>query len=86
MANIKSQEKRINIGERNNERNSSRKSDTRTAVKKVEAAIAAKDKALAENELKSAVSKLDKLAQDGIISPNSANRKKAHLQKEIASL
>jgi len=86
MANIKSQEKRINIGERNNERNSARKSEARTAIKKVEVAVANNDKTLALEALKVAVSKLDQLAQDGIISTNSANRKKAHLQKEVAAL
>ena len=44
MANIKSQIKRIEIGERNNAHHSARKSETRTQVKKAELAIAAKNK------------------------------------------
>ncbi len=86
MANIKSQIKRIDIGERNNAHHSARKSETRTQIKKAEAAIAAKNKDLAIAETNKAISLLDKLAQDGIISKNSANRKKAHLQGEVASL
>ncbi|MDD5884768.1 MAG: 30S ribosomal protein S20 [Erysipelotrichaceae bacterium] len=86
MANIKSQVKRIDIGERNNALNSARKSEARTAMKKVEAAVAAKDKATAEKELPVALSLLDQLAQDGIISKNSVLRKKSHLQKEVAAL
>lgn len=86
MANIKSQVKRIDIGERNNALNSSRKSEARTSMKKVEVAVMNKDKAAAEAELRVALSLLDQLAQDGIISKNSALRKKAHLQKEVAAL
>lgn len=86
MANIKSQIKRIEIGERNNAHHSARKSEMRTQVKKAEAAISAKNKELALAEVNKAISLLDKLAQDGIISVNSANRKKAHLQGEVAAL
>ncbi len=86
MANIKSQIKRIEIGERNNAHHSARKSETRGQIKKAETAIAAKNKELATAEVNKAISLLDKLAQDGIISTNSANRKKAHLQGELASL
>lgn len=86
MANIKSQIKRIEIGERNNAHHSARKSETRTQVKKAELAIAAKNKEAAVVEINKAISLLDKLSQDGIISTNSANRKKAHLQGELAAL
>ena len=86
MANIKSQIKRIEIGERNNAHHSARKSETHGQIKKAETAIAAKNKELATAEVNKAISLLDKLAQDGIISTNSANRKKAHLQGELASL
>ena len=86
MANIKSQIKRIEIGERNNAHHSARKSETRTQVKKAELAIAAKNKEAAIVEVNKAISLLDKLSQDGIISTNSANRKKARLQGELAAL
>lgn len=86
MANIKSQIKRIDIGERNNAHHSAHKSETRTQIKKVEAAVAAGNKELAAAELVKAVSLLDKLAQDGIISVNSAKRKKSHLQGEVNAL
>lgn len=86
MANIKSQIKRIEIGERNNAHHSARKSQVRTQIKKAEAAIAAKNKEQAVIEVNKAISLLDKLAQDGIMTVNSANRKKAHLQAELATL
>ena len=48
MANIKSAKKRILVTEKRTARNKSIKSAVKTSIKKVEAAIAAKDKAAAE--------------------------------------
>lgn len=86
MANIKSQVKRIEIGEVRNAKRSAEKAKAHTAVKKVEAAVAGKKKDEAIASLKEAISVLDQLAQANIISANSAARKKAHLQKEVNSL
>ena len=52
MANIKSAKKRILVAKTRNERNKSVKSAVKTAIKKVEAAVAANDKAAAEAALK----------------------------------
>ena len=86
MANIKSEEKRIEVRARNNARNSSRESEARTFIKKAEAALAAGNKEEATKLVTKCMSLLDKLAQDHIVSENSAARKKAHLQKELAAL
>lgn len=86
MANIKSQEKRIEIAEKRNEKNSSEKSRAKTAIKKVEEAVAAKDKEAATVALKVAISELDRLAQKGVLTSNSVNRKKAHLEHIVAAL
>lgn len=86
MANIKSQEKRIGIAEKRNAKNASEKSRVKTAVKKVEEAVANKDKEAASSALKAAIGELDRLAQKGVITANSANRKKAHLEHIVASL
>ena len=51
MANIKSAKKRILVNQTKYERNKSVKSAVKTAVKKVEAAVAAKDKAAAQAAL-----------------------------------
>ena len=48
MANIKSAKKRILVAEKRAEKNKSVRSRVKTAVKKVDAAIAANDKAAAE--------------------------------------
>ena len=86
MANIKSEQKRLEVRRRNNARNSAAKSETRTAIKKAEAALAAGNKEEATKLVNAALSLLDKLGQANIISVNSARRKKAHLQKELGKL
>lgn len=86
MANIKSQIKRNRTNEKANEINVARKSELKTAIKKVEAAVKASKKEEAVAALSAAVSLLDRYSQLGTISVNSANRKKAHLTKLVASL
>lgn len=66
MANIKSAKKRILVTEKRTAKNKSVRSKVKTAVKKVDAAIAANDKAAAEAALKVAVSELDKATKKGI--------------------
>ncbi len=86
MANIKSQIKRNKTNEKANEINVARKSELKTAIKKVENAVKAAKKEEAVAALSEAVSLLDRNAQLGTISVNSANRKKAHLTKLVSSL
>ncbi len=86
MANIKSQIKRNETNEAARLKNNAEKSGCRSAVKKVETLAAAGKKAEATEALKTAISELDKLSQSGIISENSASRKKAHLQRVVASV
>lgn len=84
MANIKSQIKRNRTNEEARAKNASARSELRTAVKKVEVAANEGKKEEALKLLPEAISLLDKAAQKGVISVNSANRKKAHLQKLVA--
>ncbi len=86
MANIKSQIKRNKTNEKANDINVARKSELKTAIKKVEAAVKDNKKDEAAVLLKDAVSLLDRYSQLGTISVNSANRKKAHLTKAVNSL
>lgn len=83
MPNIKSAEKRVLVGERNNLRNRIVKSEVKTAVKKFDAAVAGKD-ASAGSLFVEATSAVDKAASKGVIHKNAANRKKAQLAKKIA--
>ena len=86
MANIKSQIKRNKTNEKANDINVARKSELKTAIKKVENAVKANKKDEAVVLLKDAISLLDRYSQLGTISVNSANRKKAHLTKAVESL
>ena len=86
MPNIKSQIKRDETNKAANLANKSAKSELRTAIKKVEALVTEGKKEEATAALNAAISLLDKNSQKGIISVNSANRKKAHLQHAVAAL
>ena len=79
MANIKSAKKRISVIETKTLRNKMIKSKIKTMVKKVEAAIAAGDKAAAEASLKNAISEISKAASKGIYHKNNAARKISRL-------
>ena len=75
MANIKSAKKRILVNQTQALRNKMTKSAVKTAIKKVDAAIAANDKELAKAELLKATSAIDKAASKGIYHKNTASRK-----------
>ena len=66
MANIKSAKKRILVTETKAARNKAIKSGVKTAIKKVEAAVAANDKAAAEAALKDATSAIASAGSKGI--------------------
>ena len=84
MPNIESQIKRDRTAKEANAKNSAAKSEIRTAAKKVEVLVAEGKKDEAKVALNHAISLLDRYSQTGVISVNSANRKKAHLQKLCA--
>ena len=75
MANIKSAKKRILVNRTKAERNKSIKSGVKTAIKKVYAAIDAKDKAAATAALTEAIATIDKATTKGIYHKNNAARK-----------
>ena len=79
MANIKSAKKRILVDRRNAERNTAIKSTVKTAIKKVDAAIAANDKAAATEALKAAITEIDKAANKGVFHKKNASRKISRL-------
>ena len=86
MPNIKSQIKRTRTNEEARQANAARKSEVRTAIKKVETLVAEGKKAEAEAALREAVSLLERTAQLGVYTRNSADRKKAHLAHAVAGL
>jgi len=86
MPNIKSAIKRVKINEKKNVQNTMIKSDMRTAVKKVEAAVVLNDATAAASTYAEAASKLDKAAAKGLLHKNTASRRKARLMKKLNSL
>ncbi len=83
MANIKSAKKRVKVITKKILRNKMIKSAVKTAIKKVNAAIAAGDQAVARETLKNAVSAIDKAKSKGIYHKNTASRKVARLSKAV---
>ena len=83
MANIKSAKKRILVTETRTARNKAIKSEVKTSIKKVEAAVAAKDKAAAEAALKDAISLIESAGSKGIYHKNNAARKVSRLSKLV---
>ena len=86
MANIKSAKKRVLVNRTKAERNKSIKSAVKTSIKKVEAAIAAKDKAAASAALLNAISTIDKAASKGVYHKNTAARKVSRLSKAVNTM
>ena len=86
MANIKSAKKRVLVNRKKAERNKSIKSAVKTSIKKVEAAVAAKDKEAAVAALTNAISTIDKAATKGVYHKNNAARKVSLLSKAVNSL
>lgn len=86
MANIKSAKKRILVSQKRADRNKSIRSKVKTAIKKVEVAIEANDKAAATEALKVAVSEIDKAAKKGIYHKNNAARKVSRLTLAVNKL
>ena len=86
MANIKSAKKRIKVIETKTMRNKAIRSKVKTMIKKVDAAIEAKDKAAAEAALKTATSEINKAASKGIYHKNNAARKVSRLTLAVNRL
>ena len=83
MANIKSAKKRVLVAQTKTARNKAIRSRVKTMTKKVEAAIAAGDKAAAQASLLTAISEIDRAASKGVFHKNNASRKVARLTKAV---
>ncbi len=86
MANIKSAKKRIKVIATKTERNKAIKSEVKTYIKKVEAAVAAKDAAAAKEALVVTTKKIEMAASKGIYHKNNAARKVSRLAKAVNSI
>mgnify|MGYP004513971289 FL=1 len=83
MPNIKSAKKRVKTTEIKTLRNKSIKSDMKTAIKKVDAAIAEGNQKELEPTFRAAVKTIDQAAAKGILKKNTASRKKSQLALKV---
>ena len=86
MPRIKSAIKRVEVTERNRQRNRAWKSAVRTMRNKVEQAIDSSDGHQAAEALKAAYSTIDRAVSKGVLHKNSAARKKAALAIKLSKL
>ena len=86
MANIKSAKKRILVNETKAARNKAIKSKVKTAVKKVEAAVAAKDAETAKTALRAANVEISKAGTKGVYHKKTVSRKISRLSKAVSSI
>ena len=83
MANIRSQEKRIQRSERERLENRRRTSTVKTYFRRLEQALESGDQEATEGEYRALVSKIDKAAEHGALHPNNAARKKARAARLV---
>lgn len=86
MANIKSQKKRILVTAREKAQNNSMRSMVKNAIKKLNAAINAKDLDTAEKLFPDTVSTINKAKTAGVLHINAASRKVATISRSMDAL
>ena len=86
MANIKSAKKRIIVNKKRADRNKAIRSKVKTCIKKVEAAVAAKDAEAAKTNLRVAISEIEKAGSKGVYPKNNVAHKVSRLTKLVNSI
>jgi small subunit ribosomal protein S20 len=86
MANTAQARKRARQSIKQNMHNASLRSELRTAVKKVQKAIVAGDKAAAQKIYQESMSVIDRIADKKIIHKNKASRHKSRLAAQVKAL
>lgn len=86
MANSPQAKKRARQAEKRRKHGASLRSTTRTAIKKVIAAIASGDAEKAQQAYKEAVPVIDRMADKGILHKNKAARHKSRLNAQIKAI
>jgi small subunit ribosomal protein S20 len=83
MANIRSQEKRIQRSERERLENRRRTSSVKTYFRRLEQALEAGEQDAIQSEYRALVSHIDKAAEYGALHRNNASRKKARASRLV---
>jgi small subunit ribosomal protein S20 len=86
MANSKQARKRARQSTLRNAHNASQRSRLRTAIKSVRKAVAAGDKAAAQEVFKSATSVIDSIADKKVVHKNAAARHKSRLAAALRAM
>ncbi len=86
MANTKQAAKRARQATKQRAHNMAQRTELRTAIKKVAAAVAAGDKTKAEAVFKASTSTIDSIADKNIIHKNKAARHKSRLSAAIKAI
>ena len=86
MANIKSAKERILVNETKAARNKAIKSKVKTAVKKVDVAVAAKDAEAARTALRAAIVEISRAGSKGVYHKKTVSRKISRLSKAVNSI
>lgn len=86
MANTKSAKKAARQTVRRTETNKSRISSTRTAIRKLEDAIATGDKSAADEALKVAAPMVIRTGQKGVLNKKTASRKVSRLNARVKAM
>jgi small subunit ribosomal protein S20 len=86
MANTVQARKRAKQSEKRRQRNTALKSEMRTALKKVRAAIQLGDKAAAQAQLRASQSVIDSMVGKGVIHANTTSRYKSRLSAAVKAM
>ena len=86
MPNIKSSKKSVKQDIKTKEANNQYTAKVKNSIKRVEKAIKEKDKELANTELKTFISNIDKACSKGLIKKNTCDRQKARLNKKVKEM
>ena len=86
MANSVQAKKRARQADKRRKQNAGQRSEVRTNLKKIIAAIESKDKKAAQEAYNQGVPVIDKMADKGIIHKNKAARHKSRLSAQIKAL
>ena len=86
MPNLKNAKKKVLVIKKKEEENNQFAATMKTSIKKVERAIAAKDKEKATDALKVEVKAIDKANQKGATKKNTAARNKSRLTKKVNAM
>ena len=86
MPNMKNAKKRVKVIAKQSVTNNEYEATMKNAIKKVEKAVAAKDKKQAEECLGVAIKRIDKATKTNVISKNTCARQKSRLTKKVNNM